>query len=538
LALPHTHNHRAAPLSVGDAFKKMRLASSTLAVLATMISLVAIVLAPASDKFALLVVAVASACAAGLFLHIFLDTTGKLKPLRIADASVAFAERLAAAAPGRLETTDDLRRELAASLPGPVLVQSGQLGLLISEGATLVPLEEAGSTVMVQIEQLFVRAWLCIVADGTEEVWASIADLLTGSVLAALDRLTHALAMSANRNDVDPSGTTDTALRPDYWLLVVGALLLKAEHKRTAAELEDAKAELVSKMRGWNAVALQGLPFLPCFAVGGSRLQFCAVVLQPGGIIAVEDASAVFDMYSGLDRLRIVRATCNMFRVLVALRRRMPAKVPPLYTPQMRPSGASITVMDDHVRKVVQNPASTAVYRCLMGTDAIPCAIRIIGIEKIRGTGEWHLKMTPVCAEVLPDTEVALQRSIRCVLQALAAFHTHGFVHRDVRWPNILRDPRDGGSLLIDFELAERIGKPLPAAYHGSSTLPPEARHGGPYGTAGDVWQVGLLLQTWAAPARVLSPPAAAFVKRLASNDPAQRLTAVMALQDAWLLLN
>ena len=299
--------------------------------------------------------------------------------------------------------------------------------MLISEGAPLVPLEEAGSTVMVQIEQLFVRAWLCIVVDGTEEVWASIADLLTGSVLAALDRLTHSLAMSANRNAVDPSGTTDTALRPDYWLLVLGALLLKAEHKRTAAELEDAKAELVSKMRGWNALALQGLPFLPCFAVGGSRLQFCAVVLQPGGIIAVEDASAVFDMHSDVDRLRIVRATCNLFRVLVALRRRMPAKVPPLYTPQMRPNGASITVMDDHVRKVVLNHASAAVYRCLTGSDAIPCAIRIVAIEKIRGTGEWHLKMTPVCAEVLPDTEVALQRSIRCVLRALAAFHTHGF---------------------------------------------------------------------------------------------------------------
>ena len=58
----------------------------------------------------------------------------------------------------------------------------------------------------------------------------------------------------ANRNAVDPSGLTDTGLRPDYWLLVRGALLLKAEHKRVAAELAVAKAELVSKMKGWNSV--------------------------------------------------------------------------------------------------------------------------------------------------------------------------------------------------------------------------------------------------------------------------------------------
>jgi len=132
-----------------------------------------------------------------------------------------------------------------------------------------------------------------------------------------------------------------------------------------------------------------------------------------------------------------------------------------------------------------------------------------------------------------------LQRAVRCVLRAISAFHARGFVHRDVRWPNVLRDPSDGGSLLIDFELAAPAGEPLPEQFHGSSSMPPEARGGGAYGPSGDVWQVGQLVRAWAQRPRLggvgLSPATVAFVARLSSDDPTLRPTADEAMDDAWL---
>lgn len=468
------------------------------------------------------------------------------KRTRPTDTSALYAASLAAAVPSVLDTVADLRRELDAPLIGPVVISASHVTLLTKGGAVLSLEENDGSSgvTMEEIEQLFVGAWLRPVLDGTEEVWASTADQLTGSVLAVLDRLTRALSMMANRNAVDPSGTTDARKRPDYWLLVLGALLLKAEHKRTRAELGDAKAELVSKMNGWNAVALHGLPFLPCFAVGGELLQFCAVVCTAGGTLAVEDASPAFSMNVDLDRLRIVRATCNMFRVLIALRARMPLKVPPLYTPQERANGSTITVMDDHVLKVCV-PAPDGVYACLTGDGAIPCAIHVISRVVPAGGGMAHIKMKPVCVEVLPATEGELQRAVRCVLRALGSFHARGFVHRDVRWPNVLRDPANGETLLADFELAAPAGEPLPERFRSSEFLPPEARGGGPgdYNAAGDVWQVGQLVRAWANPPgsapRSLSPAAAAFAARLAADVPALRPTADVVLADeAWMQLH
>ena len=278
----------------------------------------------------------------------------------------------------------------------------------------MLPLEEndgSSGVAMEEIEQLFVGAWLRPVTAGTAEVWASKADDLVGIVLTVLDRLTGALGAISNRNAVDPSGTTDAGLRPDYWLLVRDALLLKAEHKRTLAELGVAKGELVSKMNGWNAVALSGLSFLPCFAVGGELLQFCAVVRTATGALTVEDASPVFNMTVDLDRLRIVCAACNIFRVLVALRRRMPAKVPPLYTEQCRSFGTSITVMVTHVVKKCWPAPYAGVYACLEGEGAIPCAIRVISSRKAPNgpSGMRHIKMVPVCVEAMPDSEADLR---------------------------------------------------------------------------------------------------------------------------------
>lgn len=80
-------------------------------------------------------------------------------------------------------------------------------------------------------------------------------------------------------------------------------------------------------MRCWNTLAMHGMPFLPCFAVGGETLQFALLLPEPGGGIRLEKLSDPLCMALPSDRLRILSASLNLFRVIVALRARMVADV-------------------------------------------------------------------------------------------------------------------------------------------------------------------------------------------------------------------
>ena len=113
------------------------------------------------------------------------------------------------------------------------------------------------------------------------------------------------------------------------------ALILKGEAKRSSTELRSAKLELTEKINGWNMIALRGLPFLPCFAVGGSRLQFCAVSppTETERYPTLHECSDIFDMTISDQRLSIMRISLNMLCAISILRAQMPtaAEIVPLY---------------------------------------------------------------------------------------------------------------------------------------------------------------------------------------------------------------
>ena len=446
------------------------------------------------------------------------------------DVSHRFGAALADAAPTLLNTLDDLMRELRLPISGTVFVSSWSP--LLREGGVhrLLTCASVSSECMPQITVLLERAFEYVVYEGTEEVWASTADLLTGNVLSALDRLTGRLELSVNRNAIDPSGATLDALRPDWWALCRGALLAKAEHKRTSGELNDAISELATKMHIWNPVLLRGLPFLPCYAVGGPLLRFCALSRDTSGAVRVDSVSPTFNMNVAVDRVTIVTYTFNLFRCMVSLRARMPEIVPVLYVDQVRPNGVVIRIYDDYVIKLC-TPAPEYVYAAARG---LPFAVTIDFPLGRRRRGGVELRITPVCVNCRPNTEAELKAAISCVLIALNVFHMKGYVHRDVRWPNVLLD----GSrwLLADFELSEKAGEVLPVSFR-SSKMSPEANSGKPVLSPGDMWQVGMLVVAWArdASGRVLSEDAAQFVDAVMSADPEARLTAQAALAHRWL---
>jgi hypothetical protein len=452
--------------------------------------------------------------------------------LSVVSVSDEYAKQLAAASPGELSSAEDVRRLLASPLPLPVLVDKSHSGLLAAALGRFNVKVRPPDRATPELEALLESARCYCVTSGTEEVWASFADALTGSVWRQLSSLSGTFAYLDNRNAVDRSGATQQTLRPDYCGWSNHALIVKAEHKSTQMELSKALSELAVKMAA-NVYTRLNMPFLPCFAVGGDLLQFAVLLPEAGGGVRLETVSDPLSMVSHTDRLRILAASFQMFRVLVWLRSRMPAVVIPLYEEQWREDGGCIMVYEACVVKTCRSAAPAGVYDLLFAS-AIPCAITITSCSRqTTALGlMWRLEVRPVGLQVLPTSEAELCCAMRCVLRALAALHAHGYVHRDVRWPNVLS--LDSGEwLLIDFELAGATGAPVPEGRICRELVSPEARPTGtPYTAADDVWQVGRLMQM--AEELVLSREAEAFAALLTTVQE-QRPSASEALLLPWL---
>lgn len=318
---------------------------------------------------------------------------------------------------------------------------------------------------------------------------------------------------------------------------------VQAEHKVSDADFSDAVTDLVSKMTGlWNPVAMRGIPFLPCMAAAGNLAQFCAIAPSSSvGVAAtLYPLTDRFDMSSTVGRLRVLHATLNVARLLTSLRALVVDPVLELYKKHRR-NGGYIEVFETSVTKSCAR-APDAVYTCLRGEGRLPCAIEVASLAPLTGAAGTPVKLVlrPVCIETLPVNEAQLTVAIRCVLRALAAFHQRGFVHRDVRWPNVLQlSPTEW--LLVDFELADVAGAALPVGAVKAECLPPElvdalGLGGREFAPSGDVFRVGRLMVEWGVRRGVtLSAGALAFAAALCSPTPAARLSAADALDHAWM---
>lgn len=380
---------------------------------------------------------------------------------------------------------------------------------MLPDGSPVFPLEErSDKRVMAKLETLIDSAFASPAQLTTEETVATLADELTGRIWRALSQMVAGFSFEDSRNSSDKSGATKNLLRPDYCVWVNKALVFKAEHKAEGDELHTALDELVTKMLGgWNPVAMRGLPFLPCFAAGGTFLQFAIVSPGPGATAHVQSVSDPISMITPVGRLHILRVAFKMFRLLVWLSGKITPGTLRLYKKQLRGDrGESVMITPDHVVKRAFVTAPADLYARL-ATASIPSAVSVDSFERV-DDGLSKLVSRPVGIERLPVSEDELRSALTCALRALGALHGYGFVHRDVRWPNLLSDGASGW-LLADFESAGVAGHPLPAGLISSWRLSPETRlPGAGYEPKDDVWQVGNLLATCGL---TLSPAAEAF---------------------------
>lgn len=250
---------------------------------------------------------------------------------------------------------------------------------------------------------------------------------------------------------------------------------------------------------------MQGVPYIPAYTVCGSEMRFYLIIPDNGNKLQVMPVdTGYFDLYNVADRARIIRRAINLifvFRILklYSFRLATPKQVIKDSKDESllcvnRPH-CKIDFYVDRVEKVCSNALPpNALYEAVMSSyKNMDQNYKIIPDQTSK-----KVIYEPVYTQTLPLTWKQLANSLKNILLFLDKFHASGYVHRDIRWPNVLRTG-SGKWVLIDFELSASAGACAPCInLIDKIYMPPEIKNASSlYNTAGDIWQVGRLIDDW-----------------------------------------
>ena len=121
-----------------------------------------------------------------------------------------------------------------------------------------------------------------------------------------------------------------------------------------------------------------------------------------------------------------------------------------------------------------------------------------------------YLRLQPVGARISLQSSQQLRNLVNSLLATLAPVYAAGFVHRDIRYVNIVKGPE--GWVLLDWELAGRQNQPV---WWTGQLLPAAVKSGSEtYTCKVDLWQIGQLVFTCA----MSSAGSAAYAHQLMSG--------------------
>ena len=152
-----------------------------------------------------------------------------------------------------------------------------------------------------------------------------------------------------------------------------------------------------------------------------------------------------------------------------------------------------------------------------------------------------NIKISPICHPSLPRIlnkdlsgidYKSLKQALLAVAGALESMHKLGFVHRDVRWDNVMFDTGSGKFLVIDYEHSGPKDVFVNSAVRGypdeiaKGAQTNKAKNGAKvYSCATDMYMVGLLLE-YLDTSCGLNEPYAQLMDDLLQNDETKRPTA------------
>jgi hypothetical protein len=424
------------------------------------------------------------------------------------DICLKFDEEVLTSAGTLLEA---LRSKLLAKIPVGSRVVPSDSGLTSPDVFCCDDAEEARWLVdrFVAFES---RAEFLGTAMSEESVLATITEI-TGMMWSKLASLVRMRAVfSFAYNDKGPSGATEANLRPDETDYLSDFMVSKSEHEDV--DLQAAIDELQRKMRAYNQVEYgPTITFLPVIAAASIFVEY--------GIIDVRDKSYTmverFDLGSAGARAHCFVLAINFFRYFRTLEPFIPKNPVPLYK-NLGGDRKHVLFMEDHVLKLVYHTTCPDRLYALLGLCNVPGAVQVLRYKN-------HVKVSPVGTPVPPGaegySEKDVRRAVATVLICLSYLHERNFVHRDVRWENVVREYETNaagetytmGFLVIDFECAAHAGDPVAMENYIHSQVVPT---GHAYMPRHDLILVANMVQSWAdVNHAVLSHSAAAFVAAL-----------------------
>ena len=288
-------------------------------------------------------------------------------------------------------------------------------------------------------------------------------------------------SFTRNQSENKRSRTTMENLRPDWMFFIHQLLVIRGEEKAEGANasLEQAASELISKMDTWHTLFFGELPYVFGYACCGTQFQFYALhpnktVSRPGGVPGVNltKIGNQLDLAFVDERFRLLKYIINLVRVFEVMEHQIPEDAPPLgdvSPPWKRPlSGEYSTIVFEpgfvvkilnlvHSRVSYDYPMLQDLYKIIKAGKIRYSILCQEGYPKLEPAGNAvRLHLYPIGLPVYPKTEEELKTCLSHVLEALQDLHKHLYCHRDVRWPNILKNI-DKSWMLIDFDFAARL---------------------------------------------------------------------------------
>eukprot|EP00198_Chlamydomonas_reinhardtii_P003275 XP_001692611.1 predicted protein [Chlamydomonas reinhardtii] len=257
----------------------------------------------------------------------------------------------------------------------------------------------------------------------------------TGDGLAAWAhklRLTTTAALSGMHLFIsDKLGGSKTMTTVKMALLVDATLSLALENLGLYTSMDRAAADE-------SIPALLPDASMPCmfaYAAAGNSVKFFAITSSGGGgSVRMTTISEHLDIGTPFGRIQVVHHILKILQVLVAYAPHVPSILMPLggVRKEVGPLGnvlRSVTLFPEFVRKSVdlsQQDGSTMDYQ---------------GLAPDGKTVVLYLEPVGLPLQRAPPSEADLRRAVRDVLAGVAALHAAGFVHRDIKWQNVIRLP-------------------------------------------------------------------------------------------------
>jgi hypothetical protein len=250
--------------------------------------------------------------------------------------------------------------------------------------------------------------------------------------------------------------------------------------------------------------------------------------------------SKTLDLASTKDRYRIVHTVLNMTRFFRTFSEILPPRKNIRLFGSIKQGDTEVFTDCDRIIKIIETDPEKLRDRLSfleklyedMKDSEVPHVIKCRRVRPAKQNGSElfnciSLELTPIAVEVKPVSEKVCKSAIQCVLKALSAFHKLGYVHRDIRWSNVLC-VTDTDWILVDFEKASKPDKPITWS---NDSVPPEVQTGSGWIPASDLYQVGMLMRELTIP---LTSHMEDLVRVLTFDEPTKRMSANQALKHRW----